>query len=151
MHCLGYCLIGAILIGSMIVVMVGRNSAADKAFKASLSEQQTVVYQQIYKERLSVYLQGLALGALIAVCYAFLFADKKAIGANACVITATVLGVAYLYYMVRPKMMMLDHLESKEQVGLYTDLYQQYQFRSGLGMVLGAVGLFLVAVGTNKM
>ena len=151
MHCLGYCLIGAILIGSMIAVMVGKNSTADKAFKTSLSEQQQSVYQQIYKERLSVYLQGLALGALIAVCYVFLFADKKATIANACVITATVLGVAYLYYMVRPKMMMLDYLDSKEQVGLYTDLYRQYQFRSGLGMILGATGLFLVALGVYKM
>jgi hypothetical protein len=150
MHCLDYCLIGAILIGSMIAVMVGRNSAADQAFKNSLSSTQLQRYQQVYKERLALFIQGLVIGAVISLGYIFLFTNKYKRGTNACIITGTVMGVAYLYYMGRPKKMMLDYLSSQQQVKLYTQLYKQYRYRSSLGMILGAVGFFLLVWGTNR-
>ena len=148
MHCLGYCLIGAMLLGAMLAVMIDNNSPAEQAFKASLTTDQITKYAQIHKERLMIYLQGFGLGIALALGYYFFFRVGGLMN-NSCIITAIILGVAYLYYMLRPKQMMLDNLSNVHQVRLYKDLYRQYQYRSYLGMTLGIGALILIVYGAG--
>ncbi len=149
MHCFGYCLIGAVLVGSMIAVMMGKNSAADKQFKASLSADQYAKYETIRQERLQIFIQGIALGAVLAAVYVVMYAKQYGTLINSCVITTLVLGTCYLYYTVMRKTMMLQYL-SHQQVPLWTDLYREYQYRSAMGMIIGAVGFFVISWGLSK-
>lgn len=149
MHCLAYCLIGAALLGAMIGVMIDKNSPSEQAFLASLDTNQQATYAQIYKERLTVYIQGLGLGIVLAIAYYMTASAGYSLTINACIITAIVLGTSYLYYMIRPKTMMLKSLNNVNQVQLYTDLYRQYQYRSYLGMTLGIGAFFCIAYGAS--
>lgn len=147
MYCVGSCLVGAILIGSMLTVMISKNSEAESNFKKLLTEQQYDKYCEIYKQRLKIFLQGMLLGILLALGYSFIFAKEKTALVNACAVTAIIIGTAYLYYMLLPKEMMLNSLTTAEQIRAWTDVYKKYRFRSTLGMILGIIGYFLLIWG----
>ena len=149
MHCLGFCVIGASLLGSMIVIMLNKDSPADVSFRSSLSSEQLDKFQDIRKQRSKLYCRGLLLGLAIAIVYMYLF-DHYDMFMKSCMTTAIIFGVAHLYYMFSDKDMMLDHLDSPEQVKLYTDLYKQYRYNGTLGSILGIVGFLLLQFGLRK-
>ena len=138
MHCYAFCLIALVLLSSMFAVMVDNNGVADRAFKAVLDPEQLDMYKTIHKKRLNIYLQGLALGILLALIY--MYYNKYTGLIRVCILAAIVLGTAYLYYMIVDKKMMLHYLNNKEQVDMYVELYKSYRFKSTLGMILGVFG-----------
>ena len=145
MNCLGFCVVGAALVASMLFVLIGKNGTEDVAFKTSLSPQQQEQYKQVYKQRLIVFLVGLVMGAVLAgIYYALYAADNRVL--NGCAVTAIVLGFAYIYYLLVPKKSMLPLLTSQEQVTLYHNVNRAYSFRSALGMAVGAAGTFLIGM-----
>lgn len=141
---LSYCLVGAIIIGSMFMIMISKGKV-DQKFRDSLNPAQKAVYAEIYKERLTIFIQGLVIGAALAAGYGLIFSSGTMM--NACLIASIVLGTAYLYYTIRHKKMIVNYLETPEQVALYTELYREYQTRSATGMILGVVGIFILSLG----
>ena len=149
MHCLAYCLIGIVLISGMIAVMINKDNNTTITFKNSLSDEQLQVYRDIHIERRNVYIQGLILGVILALVVNLFSKERNVTGV--CITTAIVFGVAYLYYLVRPKKMMLDYLETNEQIKLYTDVYRDYQKRNTVGMIVGAGGFAILLLGLSLL
>ena len=110
------CFFGFALLGSMVYTMMkDKDSKIFKNFMNTLNEEQKKVYMEIKKERLRLYLQGLALGCVLAIISLFLTAKKSPL-TRVCVFTIFGLGVAHVYYSFMPKSKwMLDYIENKEQ------------------------------------
>jgi len=148
MHCVGYCLLGFLLLGSLLAVILGGNGSSKK-LSMTLDSVQLEKFGKIRKHRWNLFVQGLLIGLCVAVLYYVVFGSQNSCVLNACFLTASVLGISYLYYMLMPKELILTSLNKPEQVQAWTDMYQDYQYRSSLGMALGVGGFFLLSWGTN--
>lgn len=144
---MNYCLLGAAFLGSSIVTMMackqGRNF---KRFRNLLSADQLRIYNYIAKERLSIYIQGLILGLLLAMLITF---NSSLEGTNKlCIFVVIALGVNYLYYTIHPKTTyMLEHITSTEQNIAWLSIYKEMKTRSMVGVLLGLIGYILLGNG----
>ena len=96
-ECLSYCLIGSALIGSMIMTMItSKQSKNFRNFSALLDDDQKQIYKSIIKERMTIYVQGLIIGVIIALFVTFKNNWKRV--SNVCLFIVIALGFKYLYY-----------------------------------------------------
>ena len=118
-------------------------------FRKLLNQEQLQVYNSITKERMSIYIQGLILGILLAVLVTF---NSSLKGTNKlCVFVVIALGVNYLFYTLHPKSTyMLLHLKSQQQNAAWLNIYKEMKLRCKLGLLLGLVGYVLLGNGLCK-
>ena len=68
MSCINTCLIGSGFLGSSILTMLASKQGKNFVeFNKVLTEQQRQTYKQITRERMNIYIQGLVIGAVLAV------------------------------------------------------------------------------------
>lgn len=139
------CLLAAALFGSMVYIMLNQNKGQIMAdFVATLNEEQNVVYQQIIKERMTIYIQGLLLGLLLG--FVFLAVVERTNTAG-CLFAVIVLGVNHLYYALAPKSQyMVPLLTTNEQRVAWMNVYTEMKYRCAMGFVLGTVSYLLVGL-----
>ena len=150
MSCLNYCVLGAAFLGSSILTMMASKRSKNFVnFRKLLNEKQLQIYEYITKERMSIYIQGLILGVLLAVLITF---NSSLKGTNKlCVFVVIALGVNYLFYSLHPKSTyMLLHLNSQQQNEAWLNIYKEMKFRSHTGLLLGVFGYVLIAAGWCK-
>lgn len=142
------CLVSAILIGSSLFTMISsKNSQVFKNFQATLTPEQQVMYKQITGERLNVYITGLLLGTVLSMGYLYynLSTNKGSTVTDSCIYTTIMLVTLYIYYNMMPKSKyMLNYLTTKNQTDAWLEVYKFMQKRSNQGMLLGALGYFLL-------
>ena len=146
-ECLSYCLVGSALIGSMIMTMMtSKNSKNFKNFSMLLTDDQKNIYISVIRERLSIYVQGLIIGVILALLVTFKNNWSKV--NNVCLFVTIALGFNYLYYSLFPKSTyMLSHLESPDQVKAWLKIYKEMKFRCKFGFLLGILGYLLLGYG----
>ena len=150
MTCLNYCVLGAALLGSSILTMMASKQSKNFVnFKKLLNQRQLEIHEGITKERLSIYIQGLILGVLLAVLVTF---NSYLKGKNKlCVFVVIALGVNYLFYSLHPKSTyMLLHLNSQQQNEAWLNIYKEMKLRCKLGVLLGLIGYILLGNGLCK-
>jgi uncharacterized protein YacL len=150
MTCLNYCVLGAAFLGSSILTMMASKQSKNFInFKNLLDEKQLKIYQKIIKERMSIYIQGLILGVLLAVLITFNSSLKRT--NKLCVFVVIALGVNYLFYSLHPKTTyMLLHLNSQQQNEAWLNIYKEMKIRCKIGLLLGLVGYILLGNGLCK-
>jgi uncharacterized protein YacL len=150
MTCLNYCVLGAAFLGSSILTMMASKQSKNFInFKNLLNEKQMEIYQKIIKERMSIYIQGLILGVLLAVLITFNSSLKRT--NKLCVFVVIALGVNYLFYSLHPKTTyMLLHLNSQQQNEAWLNIYKEMKIRCKIGLLLGLVGYILLGNGLCK-
>ena len=144
---MNYCMLGAAFLGSSIVTMMACKQGKNfRKFRNLLSEEQLRIYDFIAKERLSIYIQGLILGLLLAMLVTF---NSSLVGTNKlCVFVVIALGINYLYYSIHPKKTyMLNHLTSTEQNTAWLGIYKEMKLRSMMGVLFGLIGYILLGNG----
>ena len=148
--CLSFCLIGAALLGSMIMTMlVSKKSKPFVTFMSLLDDNQQQIYKSIIRERTNIYVQGLVIGVALALLITYHTGFKRV--ANVCLFIAISLGFNWAYYLLYPKTTyMLNHLSSSAQVKAWLNIYKEMKFRSHTGLLLGAFGYVLIAAGWCK-
>lgn len=146
------CLVAFMFMGASIYTMMKCDDCPPFAsYKASMDETQKVLYQAIVDERKKLYLQGLGLGFGLSFLYLFMFKKTLNPFAHACIFATIILLTQYLYYMLMPKSAyMLPMLKGKDQVNEWLKVYREMQLRYHLGMLFGAIGYFILAVGLSK-
>jgi uncharacterized protein YacL len=150
MTCLNYCVLGVAFLGSSILTMMASKQSKNFVnFRKLLNQEQLQVYNSITKERMSIYIQGLILGILLAVLVTF---NSSLKGTNKlCVFVVIALGVNYLFYTLHPKSTyMLLHLKSQQQNAAWLNIYKEMKLRCKLGLLLGLVGYVLLGNGLCK-
>lgn len=150
MTCLNYCVLGAAFLGSSILTMMASKQSGNFVnFRKLLNQRQLEIYNGITRERMSIYIQGLILGVLLAVLITF---NSSLRGTNKlCVFVVIALGTNYLFYSLHPKSTyMLLHLTSQQQNEAWLNIYKEMKLRSKLGLLLGLVGYILLGNGLCK-
>jgi hypothetical protein len=123
----------ALLGGSLLTCSVSQ-SEHDK-LKKVFSEDLIQTYTNIVHERRNHYLQGLALGAVLATAVLWAFRPAHRV----VTFFAVSLFTGVLYYRLMPKSdYMLNHLKTPEQNRAWLEMYKTMQSRYVYGMLLGA-------------
>jgi len=146
-QCISYCLVGAALVGSMVMNMLAsKRSKNFKNFMALLDDNQQQVYKSVIKERMNIYIQGMVIGVILAILCTF--NNKLSRPNNICLFIVIALGFNWLYYSVYPKSTyMLTHLTSQEQNSAWLKIYKEMKLRCKIGLLLGVIGYILLGVG----
>tara|TARA_Y100000389_G_scaffold107615_1_gene104629 strand:+ start:8954 stop:9406 length:453 start_codon:yes stop_codon:yes gene_type:complete len=150
MVCIGSCVIASALLGSSVMFMVkGEDRAKHDRLVSLLSEEQVEIYEFIKRERAKLYVTGLIIGIIMGIMYLRLFKSGITWKID-CGFIAIVMGVAGAYYSIMPKTTyMLSHLDGKEQVNAWLDVYKEMKNRCHMGMLMGVLALPLLARGVK--
>ena len=145
--CISYCLVGAALLGSMIMTMiVSKKSKNFKNFMDVLDENQRHIYKSIIKERMNIYIQGLVIGVILAILVTYSVKFQKP--TRICLFITIALGFNFFYYSLYPKSTyMLNHLNSPEQNKAWLSIYKEMKMRCKIGLLLGALGYIVLGMG----
>lgn len=125
------------------------NNAIVRKYKSNMMPELSKLYEKISEERLWISIRGYCLG-LILSCLIIYYnmqqkKDKMSNYALICIVISVSFICNYFYYILSPKTQwMLDHMESKEQVKMWLEMYREMQKNYHTGIVLGiiAVGFF---------
>ena len=146
-ECISYCLVGSALLGSMLVMMLSSKKSKNFThYKSLLDDNQLQVYKSVLSERMSIYIQGLVIGTILALLVTYKRILSKT--HNICVFMVIALGFNWVYYLFYPKStFMLSHLNSQNQVKAWIKIYKEMKLRCHLGLLLGIIGYFVLGMG----
>ena len=151
MVCIGYCLLGFILLGSMIACFITTStSSVFNDFRKLLNIKQLLIYKSIAKERSNIYIQGLVIGIALAVITELVLRKNKKFEkiSRVCIFVIISLGVSILYYILMPKSTyMLKHLNGKKQIDGWLNIYKEMKTRSYIGILVGVIGYIILFYG----
>ena len=147
MSCVPTCLLGGALIGSSVMSMLGcsKGKKFDR-FNELLDNNQKKIYADIKNERMSIYIQGLVMGIILASLVVSMSNVNK--NSKVCLFILIALGFNYFYYQLYPKSTyMLEHTYSKEQNKAWLEIYKEMKMRHKVGLILGGLGYYVFANG----
>ena len=111
------CSVAIIILISSIFMMFFRDEDLFNKFMDSLDEKQQQLYNKIIKERTMIYLLGMFVGLIIGSIH---FYYKR----NICFFVCIVFVIQMIIYKIYPKSTyMLYHLDKKDQVNKWMDIY----------------------------
>ena len=132
-----------ILLSSVFMMFLKDNNLFLK-FMNTLNKEQKEIYNKIIKERLSLYFGGMLLGIFIGLLY--LFYSKKS-NRNICIFIVIVFITKMIVYKGYPKSTyMLYHLDKKEQVDAWTDIYRNMKKIWMLSFVFAIISYILIGL-----
>lgn len=147
MACVISCMISAIfIIGMIYFYNMTDKSAIVKHYKSSLSSDLQNRYDKISKERIMISYQGYALGIILSLGIIFYNLKIKGSRMNTTALVCTVIATAfitnYFYYILHPKTdWMLNHLQNKEEIRAWLQMYREMQYNYHMGLVLGIIAV----------
>ena len=151
MACALSCMVSAIFVIGMIYFynMTGKSEIV-KHYKSSLSSDLQKRYENISKERLIIGYQGYALGIIISLGIIFYNLKIKGVKmgntALVCTVIATAFVTNYFYYILHPKSdWMLNHLQNKEEIRAWLQMYREMQYNYHMGLTLGIIAVGILA------
>ena len=151
MACTLSCSISAVfIIGMIYFYNVTGKSEIVKHYKATLSSDLQKRYDKISQGRLMIGYQGYALGVILSlgiIFYNLKFKNAKMSNtALVCTVIATTFVTNYFYYMLHPKSdWMLNHLQNKEEIRAWLQMYREMQYNYHMGLVLGIIAVGILA------
>ena len=115
------CSAAIVILLSSVFMMFLKDHNLFLKFMNTLNNDQKGIYNKIIKERLSLYFGGMLLGIFLGLLY--LFYNKKS-ERSICIFIVIVFITKMIVYKGYPKSTyMLYHLDKKEQVDAWTDIY----------------------------
>ena len=150
MACINTCLLGSGFIGASVLTMVGCTKGKKfKAFNNLLDDNQKTTYAKIKNERLSIYVQGLVIGIILA--FLVISMTKMDKNKRVCLFIVIAMGFNLFYYKLYPKSTyMLEHTYNTEQNKAWLAIYKEMKMRHTMGFLLGLVGYYVFANGICK-
>ena len=151
MACLLSCAISAIfIIGMIYFYNMTNKSKIVQTYKANLPSNLQNKYDKIAKERMAISYQGYILGfvlSLLVIFYNYRFKGSKMSNTSlVCTVIAVSFLTNYFYYMLHPKSdWMLDHLQNKQEIKAWLQMYREMQYNYHMGITLGIIGVGIFA------
>ena len=137
-----------LLVANLYVTFSADKTHFKDEFYKTLSEEQINRYEKIIKERRDIYLQGYALGLVLAALFVFTMTKKMNNMSTLCIVGAITLVTNYLYYMLSPKSdYMVLHLNKEEQRKELIELNRKMQVKYHVGLALGIVAAMVMTKG----
>lgn len=151
MTCYTSCIISTIfLIGMIYFYNITDKTEIVKHYKDQLPSDLVKKYENISKERRYISYYGYILGFILSLLIIFynlkIKRNKLNIFSLVCTVMATCLLTNYFYYILSPKTdWMLNHLNDKEQIKAWLQMYRAMQFNYHTGLVLGIISVGILA------
>jgi hypothetical protein len=138
------------IIGMIYFYYMTDKSVIVNQYKSSLSPELQQRYDKITNERLTISCQGYVLGLILSMGFIFynlkIKHEKMGTTGLVCSVLAISFITNYFYYMIHPKSdWMLNHVENKEEVKAWTQMYREMQYNYHMGLVLGIIGVGIFA------
>lgn len=155
MLCSIYCSISLIfIIGMIYFYSATSNNYIVNRYREVLSPSLKQRYESIIKERRDISLKGYVLGFVISLLVIAFYKYKcknKCIKKNTffiCMIVCISFLTNYFYYILTPKSdWMLNHLQSREEIAMWLEVYKEMQRNYHMGILLGIIGVAFLGVG----
>jgi uncharacterized membrane protein YkgB len=151
MACTISCMISAIfIIGMIYFYNMTDKSNVVKHYKSSLSSDLQKKYEKITKERQGISYKGYILGVILSlgiIFYNLKFKrSKMSTSSLVCTVVALSFLTNYFYYMLSPKSdWMLNHMNNQVEVKSWLLMYREMQYNYHMGLVLGIIGVGVLA------
>ncbi len=114
-------------------------------FIHTLDSQQQQIFLQIHEERLKIFVLALIVGLICGTVFLLFMSEHGLV--RSCSFALITLSVTYLVYMLYPKSKyMLSYLVRPNQKEAWLRVYKTMQYRSYMGMLLGASAYILVSM-----
>ena len=137
------CSAAIVILLSSVFMMFLKDHNLFLKFMNTLNKDQKEIYNKIIKERLSLYFGGMLLGIFLGLLY--LFYNKKS-ERSICIFIVIVFLTKMIFYKIFPKSTyMLYHLDKKEQVDAWTDIYTYMKKIWMLSFVFAIISYVLLA------
>jgi hypothetical protein len=137
------CLIGlTLLIGSLSMTIMKKNTDIFNNFYKLLDERQKIIYEEIVKERLMIYFSGMVIGLGLGIYYYVGSKDKYRLCKFLAIIYLVKLGFYYFY----PKIpLMLYSLTDQDQVDAWANIYEEMKSKYKKSLLIGFAGYLLIS------
>ena len=136
------CSAAIVILLSSVFMMFLKDHNLFLKFMNTLNKDQKEIYNKIIKERLSLYFGGMLLGIFLGLLY--LFYNKKS-ERSICIFIVIVFITKMIVYKGYPKSTyMLYHLDKKEQVDAWTDIYRYMKKIWMLSFVFAIISYVLI-------
>lgn len=151
MPCTFSCLAASAFVIAMVYFYyVTSKSHIVNQYKKNLPTRLQHLYDTIAKERMTISLQGYALGFLLSfglILYnVYKLKNKLSTTAMVCLTITVTFLTNYFYYILHPKKVwMLEQMNGKEQVNAWLQMYREMQLSYHTGLVLGIIGVGIFA------
>ena len=137
------CLIGiTMLIGSLSMTIMKKNTDIFNNFYKLLDEKQKVIYEEIVRERLMIYFTGMVIGLGLGIYYYVGSKDKYKLCKFLAIIYLVKLG---FYYFYPKKPLMLYSLTDQDQVEAWVNIYEEMKSKYKKSLLIGFVGYLLIS------
>ena len=137
---IGYCFVGFTLLFSSIYMMFLKDETKFFKFMNTLDDSQKGIYKTVIEERLKIYLTGMFLGLSLAIMYQYYSKSK-----NVCVFLVLIFATKLIFYRAYPKSTyMLYHLNRKDQIDAWTDVYVYMKTSWMKSLGLGALSYIFI-------
>lgn len=152
MVCYLSCAISTIfIIGMIYFYNMTDKSKIVKHYKEGLPRHLRELHDKLSRERMAISYQGYLLGffiSLFVIFYNYFYKVRKLNWFNmVCIVLSVSFLTNYFYYILHPKSdWMLNHINNPEQVKAWLIMYREMQFNYHSGLVLGIIGVALLAV-----
>ena len=139
------CIIGiTFLIGGLSMSILKRDTNIFKNFYDLLDIKQKNIYDEIVKERLSIYFIGMLLGIALGAYYYYKYPTDNY---RLCKFLAIIYLVKLGFYYVYPKKpLMLYSLKNQKQVEAWADIYTTMKSNWIKSIVIGFIGYLLIGL-----
>ena len=149
MFCYKCCSVALIFLIANIFMIFSCNKQLKSEFVNTLTDEQKNTYEKIITERKWIYYAGYLLGIFLSILVVLFLKNLLKLNkiSNVCIIATITFVTNYLFYILYPKSdFMILHLENKEQIKEWLDIYKYMQFRYHLGFVLGILALIFASI-----
>lgn len=138
------CALGTtLLISSIFLTVVKKNSDVFIKFKRLLNKDQLRIYNEIIKERIMIYTIGMITGLVIGGMY--YYNNRKAPLALCKFLVIAYMIKLGIYYFYPKKPLMLYSLTTKEQTAAWTDIYMEMKTKWKKSLVVGFLGYIVLS------
>jgi len=122
-----------------------------KSYKEKLPSDLQKRYEKISEERMRISYTGYVIGFILSLFLIYynvkLKKQKLSTQPIVCLVMATCFITNYFYYTLSPKSYwMLNHTNSSVQVKAWLQMYKTMQYNYHMGMVLGIIGVGVLAL-----
>jgi hypothetical protein len=138
------CALGTtLLISSIFLTVVKKNSDVFIKFKRLLNKDQLRIYNEIIKERIMIYTIGMITGLVIGGMY--YYNNRKAPLALCKFLVIAYMIKLGIYYFYPKKPLMLYSLTTNEQTAAWTDIYMEMKTKWKKSLVVGFLGYIVLS------
>lgn len=152
--CKTWCFVAIVFfIADLYMALTADKCDHKAAFIKTLDDNQKIKYENIIKERRSIYFKGYAAGIVLSII--FLIMTDKLRKSNLvstgiiCSVGGITLLTCYLFYIIHPKSeYMILGLSKADQRDKWLDIYRHMQLKYHMGLAFGVIAAMFMAKAT---